>query len=389
MTMQKVERLGEVALETAEAIGALEIDFAVAVRQRELLEAYIRERMKPDIHFYKVRGGGKNSLTKEGAELVSLPHGLKPKYDVLMGPQEPPADTTVPYQITVKCGLYKGDIFGGEGMGSASSIKMNRQGNKEPRQKDPGLCHNSTLKMAMKSAYIAATLSATAASEFFTQDMEEVQSPPAPPPTPTGPRPASSPDYMCAEHGVEFFKRGKMKGYAHPIKDKKGNDTGEWHNMPEEQDDTSSPQAKMYCHTHKTGYSKFERPEHEQEDGLVIPAHTVVAHKIRGSDPLEWCYENPADEPGGLFPHTGEPPLAETPPETHEAADTGRLTEAEANVALDGSTKPLIEYQDLYNLAHERWGKKPDQVQSALGVVFGEDIKDLGAAWERLETLWK
>lgn len=40
----------------------------------------------------------------------------------------------------------------------------------------------------------------------------------------TGP----SAQHWCKVHGVAFFKRGKMTGFAHLIKDHNGNDTGEW-----------------------------------------------------------------------------------------------------------------------------------------------------------------
>ena len=35
--------------------------------------------------------------------------------------------------------------------------------------------------------------------------------------------------HYCKEHETVFFKKGKMRGYAHPI-----GDTGEWCNEPEE-----------------------------------------------------------------------------------------------------------------------------------------------------------
>src|SRR5207249_5814369 len=54
-----------------------------------------------------------------------------------------------------------------------------RDGYHQPRQNDPGLGYNATIKMAQKSALCAATLNSTAASEFFTQDMED-SSPGAP-----------------------------------------------------------------------------------------------------------------------------------------------------------------------------------------------------------------
>ena len=58
-----------------EGIRDLEALFALAVRQRELLESYIRARLQAGKHFYRVAPGQKDSLTKEGAEQICLPHG--------------------------------------------------------------------------------------------------------------------------------------------------------------------------------------------------------------------------------------------------------------------------------------------------------------------------
>lgn len=194
------------------ALYELETNFAMAVRQRELLENYIRERLHPEKHFYTVgdEPGRKPSLTKEGAELICLPHNLKGHYDWLSGPEYPPMDDS-PYQITMKCMLENNGKFEGEGVGSASSMVTRKEGNRVQRQKDPGLRHNATIKMACKSAYIAATLNSTAASEFFTQDLEDDQ---------TG---EFKKGHWCSIHKTPFFMKGKMKGYAHPI-----GDTGEW-----------------------------------------------------------------------------------------------------------------------------------------------------------------
>lgn len=197
------------------AIQELETRFALAVRQRELLEKYIRERLKPDKHFYSVDEdpARKPSLSKEGAELICLPHNLKPQYELLSGPEQPPLDDS-PYQLTMRCELRRGAFFEGQGIGSASSMITKKDGQRVARQKDPGLRHNATLKMACKSAYIAATLNSTAASEFFTQDLEDDQS--------------GFKEPWCQKHNTSFFMRGKMKSYAHPVKDAQGNDTGEW-----------------------------------------------------------------------------------------------------------------------------------------------------------------
>lgn len=171
----------------------LEQQFALAIRQRELLSEYIRKQLVPGKHFYQ-RGTQKPSLAKEGAEIILLPHNLAPDYEQTGGPDAPPADGK-PYQITVKCTLRrKGDptSFVGSGIGSAGSEKQKKDGTYIHRQEDKYLCHNATLKMAQKSAMIAATINSTAASEFFTQDIEEAEKPEAhpPPPPPPQPKPA-------------------------------------------------------------------------------------------------------------------------------------------------------------------------------------------------------
>ena len=199
--------------EGVQSIQDLENSFAIAVRQRELLEKYIKDRLTPGKHFYQIQGS-KNSLTKEGAELICLPHGYKPAYFKEAGPDQPP-DDSLDYQITVRCRLMRGDVFAGEGIGSANSHVTRKDGERVPRQPDIGLRHNATLKMAQKSAYIAATLNATAASEFFTQDMEEDQAG-------SGgageTQPPKNNRYRCPEHGVDWTKRTGKDGsswYSH------------------------------------------------------------------------------------------------------------------------------------------------------------------------------
>ena len=155
------------------------------------------------------------------------------------------------------------------------------------------------------------------------EEMRGVQAPPVPAPPTPGPRPQPSPDFLCAEHNVEFFKRGKMKGYAHPVKDETTADGRQaWHNMPESQNDTSSPQAQMYCDQHQVGYGRLRTPDVER-DGAIIVGHPILAHRIR--DSKKWCYQNPADAPGALFPHADAPPPTEAdveiPAEAHEDAD--------------------------------------------------------------------
>ena len=215
-------------------LGFLEQRFALAVRQRELLEGYIKQRLQPTKHFYKVRDTDKPSLNKEGAELICLAHAYKPEYDIIAGPDQPPEDDKA-YQITVKCRLSRSGAPVGEGLGSASSHVTRRDGDRVPRQPDIGLRHNTTLKMAQKSAYIAATLNSTAASEFFTQDIEDGGVMSRAPETAQVEAPQAG--HYCSAHKTAWFKRGNMRGYAHPI----DGQPGQWCNEPTARQVPSAP----------------------------------------------------------------------------------------------------------------------------------------------------
>ena len=69
-------------------------------------------------------------------------------------------------------------------------------------------------------------------------------------------------EYYCKEHQILYFKKGKMKGYAHPI----GN-TGEWCNMPEDQEPMAIPTQDM---THKVEPEGMP-PPFEELPGQHLP----------------------------------------------------------------------------------------------------------------------
>lgn len=261
-----VIRQGE---DSALAIQELETRFAMAIRQRELLETYIKERLTPDKHFYKVGDSAKPSLTKEGAELICLPHNLKARYAIVSGPENPPLDDS-PFQITVNCELTNGDKFSGQALGSASSMITRKDGTRIQRQKDPGLRHNATLKMACKSAYIAATLNSTAASEFFTQDLEDDQSGDFKREEPKVDKSA----HWCDKHNTAFFMGGKMKSFAHPIKDANGKDTGEWCH---ESAKTTTPAEKVIAPEAQPSQGKPEEINWNEASQPATPSSATVA----------------------------------------------------------------------------------------------------------------
>lgn len=92
---------------------------------------------------------------------------------------------------------------------------------------------NTILKMAKKRALVDAALSAGRLSQLFTQDVEDLVANGAIE-TDHAAAATKEPDktqHWCVKHNTEFYKRGKMKAYAHPVKDDKGT-LVEWCNEP-------------------------------------------------------------------------------------------------------------------------------------------------------------
>ncbi len=48
--------------------------------------------------------------------------------------------------------------------------------------------------------------------------------------------------HWCKEHKTVFFKKGSMKGFAHPILDDDGTPTGQWCNEPKAEESTEPQQ---------------------------------------------------------------------------------------------------------------------------------------------------
>lgn len=53
-------------------------------------------------------------------------------------------------------------------------------------------------------------------------------------------------EHWCKEHKQAFFKKGKMKGFAHPILDDDGEPTGEWCNEPGVEGENGKPKGRSY-----------------------------------------------------------------------------------------------------------------------------------------------
>lgn len=158
----------------------LEQGFALAIRQRELLKSYVQSQFKEGTHYFngKLFGQGANAkdvLAQPGAQLILYAHGLRSIPKIISGPMEAPKDPYQPYTIVIECEIFnKHEEKVGSGLGSASSlIWSGKYQSYVPRAVDSDKTHNTTVKMAVKRAMVAAAIQTTAASEFFSQDIEE------------------------------------------------------------------------------------------------------------------------------------------------------------------------------------------------------------------------
>jgi hypothetical protein len=215
-----------------ERVGALSVNDVRS--QVNLIQMVMREVMKKDEHYGVIPGTGtKPTLLKAGAEKLCLTFRLDPQYEITER-QEGPHLT-----VTSKCTLWhipSGQRFG-SGMGSCST-RESKYAYRQAQRKCPncgaeaiikgkdfknegkptgwicfskkGGCgtkfkdgapeiesqkvgrtpnedladqYNTVLKMANKRSLVAAVLNATAASDIFTQDIEDLPQPKASPMT--------------------------------------------------------------------------------------------------------------------------------------------------------------------------------------------------------------
>lgn len=211
----------DIALRPVEAPGELTIEQIVA--QTLKVQQCIAAVMKDGEHYGVIPGTTqegkppKKVLLKPGAEKLCLMFRLDPEYDTVTAIETPSLIRFVirctlfhiPTQTRIASGLgscnsnedkymraapkkcpscgktsiIKGSPqYGGgyvcwkkkDGCGAKYSDGAPEIEGQETGIKDPADLHNTILKMACKRALIAAVLNATAASDFFTQDLEDL-----------------------------------------------------------------------------------------------------------------------------------------------------------------------------------------------------------------------
>ncbi|HOX21830.1 MAG TPA: hypothetical protein PLL10_00070 [Elusimicrobiales bacterium] len=127
--------------------------------------------MQDGEHYGKIPGcGPKPTLLKAGAEKLASTFRLAPDY--------PPADTMaienddfISYRVRCTLTHIATGQFVGAGVGACNSRE------RKYRNSSPWDIQNTIYKMACKRALVAAVLNATAASDIFTQDLEDMDAP--------------------------------------------------------------------------------------------------------------------------------------------------------------------------------------------------------------------
>lgn len=164
------------------------------------VQEVMRAVMKPDVHYGVIPGTDKPTLLKPGAEVLCMAFRIADTYDI----EDLSTDDTVRYRVTCTGTHQTTGTILGTGMGEASSaeekykwrksykdefdatpahLRREKKGwDKQKKQTysvmqvrtEPADLANTVLKMANKRAKMAMVLNVTAASDCFSQDLEDM-----------------------------------------------------------------------------------------------------------------------------------------------------------------------------------------------------------------------
>jgi len=189
----------EKALEISPAqVPVLTLDLEGYEDHLRKLDDFVKRNMVKDTDYGTMPGVSKPSLYKAGAEQLCKLFQLTPALE-LINSQEDWDNGFFHYSYRVKLYHRGNEQFVGEGIGSCNSKE------KRYRGQDPYTLNNTIMKMAKKRALVDAVLTVTAASRYFTQDVEDIGIEPEAPPKPA-PRPSRKPEMPTKQELEEFIK---------------------------------------------------------------------------------------------------------------------------------------------------------------------------------------
>lgn len=163
--------------------------------QVNLVQEVMKAVMKDGTHYGVIPGTPKPSLWKPGAEVLAATFRIAVSYHV----EDLSTAEVVRYRVTATGTHQTTGIVMGDGMGECSSgeekykwrkavnnkefeatpethrrVKYGKQYDVNQVRTEPADLANTILKMACKRAQVAMTLNVTAASDIFTQDIEDL-----------------------------------------------------------------------------------------------------------------------------------------------------------------------------------------------------------------------
>lgn len=179
-----------------------------AVERRNAMVQFVKQIMVKDTDYGVIPGtGDKPTLLKAGAEKLNTFFGLAPHFELVSSVEDwtgKDHDGEPFFNYQYRCSLNRGSITAGQGEGSCNSwekkyryrtvfankatdedkahgrLETRTSRNGKPydvyvvTNPNPADIVNTLQKMAQKRALVAATLLAVNASEFFTQDVEDM-----------------------------------------------------------------------------------------------------------------------------------------------------------------------------------------------------------------------
>jgi len=219
--MEEIEQAETAESKALTPVGEGQLSVSAVKTQTLKVKELMQSVMEEDLHYGKIQGcGNKQNLFKAGAEKIGFMFRLSPEFDIVKNEL-----TGAHREYEVKCILThipSGNVMG-EGVGLCSSMESkyryrststeedtgkevpkaywdNRDQNLlggagfGPKKMDNGKWHivkrskgdkeenpdiadtyNTVLKMAKKRAFVDAVITATSASDFFTQDLEDIK----------------------------------------------------------------------------------------------------------------------------------------------------------------------------------------------------------------------
>lgn len=167
-----------------------------ADRYNQIVEVVKSDLMKQGVDFGSIPGTGKVKvegkwvekmvLLKPGAEKLCTFFGLSSTMELVSSFEDWTGEKSggIPlFAYAYKCTLWRGDVKVAECVGACNSKEKKYRyrwegsdnNRKQVENTEPYDQINTLHKMAQKRAYVGATLIAVNASEFFTQDLEEIE----------------------------------------------------------------------------------------------------------------------------------------------------------------------------------------------------------------------